>query len=268
MIVIGEKLNGAIPAVGKAIRERDAEVIKSRAIAQAEAGCAYLDVAAGLSEGGEIEALKWMIETVQSAVDTPLCVDSPDPAAILAAMPACNKPGLLNSVSFTKRKLDLIFPVIAGTNWGCVALLEKDGRVPDSVSGRMEAFAGILDAAKAHGIKEEQLFFDPLVTTLSTNDQTFTLFSDCCREIRSRSKRVHITSGLSNVSFGLPNRIGLNQAFLAMAMAAGMDSAILDPANRELSAVLYAADALLGNDEYCMEYIGAFRAGKFGKPKA
>lgn len=265
MIVIGEKLNGAIPAVAKAILDRDAETIQKRALSQAEAGSDYLDVAAGVANAAEKDALIWLIETVQEAVDTPLCVDSPDPAAIVAALPYCKRAGIVNSVSFDRRKLDVILPAIKDTGWGCIALLEKDGSVPDSADGRMEAFDGILAAAKAYGIAEDRLFIDPLVTTLSTNGKTFEVFGDCCKRIRARSKRVHITSGLSNVSFGLPNRTGVNIAFLAMAMASGMDSAILDPLNKELAAVRFAADALLGNDEYCENYLEAFRTGLFGK---
>lgn len=264
MIIIGEKLNGAIPAVGKAVSERNKDWIRERAILQMEAGCDYLDVAAGLSERGEAEALKWMVETVQEAVDTPLCIDSPDPEAILSVLPLVKKPGLINSVSLAKGKLERIFPEIAATDWSCIALLEKASGIPDTASGRLEAFSQLLEAASKAGIAEERLFFDPLVTTLSTNEQTYTVFSECCRGIRAVTKKAHITSGLSNVSFGLPNRIGLNQAFLAMAMAAGMDSAILDPTNQNLMGVLFAADALLGNDEYCMNYITAFREERFG----
>ena len=123
MIIIGEKLNGSIPSVAKAIAEKDADLIRERARMQAEAGATFLDVCASVEEAVEVETLKWMIDLVQEVTDTPICVDSPSARSCVAAIPFCKKPGLINSVSLEGDKIDTIFPVIADTDWECVALL-------------------------------------------------------------------------------------------------------------------------------------------------
>lgn len=257
MIIIGEKLNGSIPAVADAIARRDADFIRQRAIAQAEAGADYLDICASVSVENEVETLRWMIETVQEAVSLPLCLDSPNPEALAAAIPFCAREGMINSVSLEGRKIDVLFPAIADTGWRCVALLCDDGGIPDSADRRIDVLEEVMRRAKAYGIAPERLFIDPLVVALSTDTNAFATFAACAREIRRRYPNVHITSGLSNISFGLPARKSVNQAFLVLAMQAGMDSAIIDPLSREMRGLRYAAEALLGRDAYCLGFIGA-----------
>lgn len=267
MIIIGEKLNGSIPVVGEAIRNRDANLIRQRAIVQAEAGADYIDVCASVELTGEVETLKWMIELVQEVTNLPICIDSPSPDSCVAAIPFCKVPGIINSVSMEGNKIDTVFPAIAGTDWGCVALLCNDKGIPATADARMEVFSSVMERARAFAIPDERLYIDPLVVALSTDETALSVFTDCCRRIRAISPKVHITSGLSNISFGLPNRKSVNQAFLALAMEAGMDSAIMDPSNRDMLGVLYATEALLGIDEYCLDYIGAFRQGRIGPGK-
>lgn len=324
MIIIGEKLNGAIPAVAKAIAEKDKDFLQKRAIAQAEAGADFIDVHASVEESIESGTLGWMLDIVQEAVDVPVCVDSPSPRICAEAVPACRKEGLVNSVSMEGNKADIIFPVIADSSWECIALLCDDTGIPKSVEDRMRVFGNIMEKAKKYGIAPARLHIDPLVEAVGTNPESFTMFSECCRRIREQYQEIHITSGLSNISFGLPSRKHMNLAFLAMAMAAGMDSAIMDPTNkdmtsliramemlkkssyeeckeslsgnsekyekkhldmaylaicasqgkesgidisydRDLTGVSYAVEALTEEDEFCIEYIGAYRDGEFGK---
>lgn len=259
MIIIGEKLNGSIPSVAKAIADKDAELIKERARKQAEAGATFLDVCASVEEDVEVETLKWMINLVQEVTDTPICVDSPSAKSCVAAIPFCKRPGLVNSVSLEGDKIDTIFPVIADTDWECVALLCDNDGIPDSVERRMKVFHGIMDKAKEYGIAPSRLHIDPLVVTLSTDETALTVFADCCRQIKAEYPEIHITSGLSNISFGLPVRKNINQAFMVLAMNAGMDSAIVDPTNKNMIGMIYATDALLERDEYCLNYIGKFQ---------
>lgn len=259
MIIIGEKLNGSIPSVAKAIADKDAELIKERARKQAEAGATFLDVCASVEEDVEVETLKWMIDLVQEVTDTPICVDSPSAKSCVAAIPFCKRPGLVNSVSLEGDKIDRIFPVIADTDWECVALLCDNDGIPDSVERRMKVFHGIMEKAKEYGIAPSRLHIDPLVVTLSTDETALTVFADCCRQIKAEYPEIHITSGLSNISFGLPVRKNINQAFMVLAMNAGMDSAIVDPTNKNMIGMIYATDALLERDEYCLNYIGKFQ---------
>lgn len=258
MIIIGEKLNGSIPSVAKAIAEKNAELIKERARKQSEAGATFLDVCASVEEDTEVEPLKWMIDLVQEVTDTPICIDSPSAKSCVAAIPFCKRPGLINSVSLEGNKIDTIFPVIADTDWECVALLCDNDGIPDSVERRMKVFHGIMEKAKEYHIAPNRLHIDPLVVTLSTDQTALTVFADCCRRIKAEYPEIHITSGLSNISFGLPARKNVNQAFMVLAMNAGMDSAIVDPTNKNMIGMIYATNALLEKDEFCLKYIDAF----------
>ena len=267
MIIIGEKLNGSIPIVGEAIANRDEYFIRERARIQAEAHADFIDVCASVDVAVEAETLRWMIDLVQDVTDIPICLDSPNARALLDAMPYCKRPGLVNSVSLEGDKIDLIFPAIADTDWQCVALLLDDRGIPSSAEKRLAVFEGIMARAKAYNIDPSRLYIDPLVVTLSTDETAFSTFAACCREIKRMYPSIHITSGLSNISFGLPARKNINQAFMALAMSVGMDSAIVDPTNRDMLGIVRAADALLEQDEFCMAYIGAYRQGLIGPVK-
>ena len=144
MILIGEKLNGAIPVIQKAITEKDDQLIRERAKLQADAGADFIDVHASRNEG-ETEILGWMIDQVQAVTDVPVCIDSPDPEVCVEAMKFCRKEGLINSVSMEKNKTKIVFPAIADTSWQCVALLCSDKYgIPQSVEQRMEVMDEIM----------------------------------------------------------------------------------------------------------------------------
>ena len=281
MIIIGEKINGAIPVVAKAIAERDAEFIRERAKAQIAAAQdedyfeepvpLYIDVCASTDPAVEVETLKWMIEEVESVIpdeleNVAIAVDSPSAAVCAEAFKFCKRTGIVNSVSMEKDeqgrvKTDIVFPAIADTDWGCIALLCESG-IPQSVEDRMAVFEKIMAKAKEYGIAPNRLYIDPLVEAAATNQAAFTLFSECCRRIKAQYPDIHITSGLSNISFGFPGcRKPLNMAFMALAMQAGMDSAIVDPTNKDMVGLIYATELLTEQDEDCMNYIAAHRQG-------
>jgi 5-methyltetrahydrofolate--homocysteine methyltransferase len=267
MMIIGEKLNGFIPAVGAAIKNRDEEYLKNLVIAQERDGADYLDVCAAVDNDVEVETLGWMIRIAEENSTLPVCIDSANPDTIAAVLPLCKRTGIVNSVSMESGKIETIFPLIAETGWKCVALLCSSDGVPDSVEDRMAILENILKQAGAYGISEDRLFIDPIVRTLSTDETALTTFAECTRQIRARSHDVHVVSGLSNISYGLPARTLINHAFLILAMQSGMDSAILDPTDRTMTGLMHAALALLGEDEYCMDYITAFRENRIGPKK-
>jgi len=267
MIIIGEKLNGSIPSMGKAIAAKDEARIRELARLQTEAGADFLDVCASVLEDVEVETLQWMLDIVQDESDVPICLDSPSADTLVKAFPFCKKPGIINSVSGEGNKMDLIFPVIADSKWGCVALLCDDRGIPKTVDHRMETFEMIMAKAKEYKIVPSRIYIDPLVVTLSTTETALSEFVDCTRQIKAQYPDIHITSGLSNISFGLPARKYVNMAFMVLAMQAGMDSAIVDPTNRDMLGLIYAADALLENDyEYTLEFISAYKEGRIGPP--
>lgn len=265
MIVIGEKINGSIPSVAKAISERNEEWIRNLARIQAEAGADFIDVCASVKDD-EVETLHWLIDLVQEVTEVPICIDSPDAEVCVSAMKYCKKPGLINSVSMEGRKADIIFPAIAGTSWQCVALLCAKG-IPSSAAERLEVFSQLMAKAKEYHISPNRLHIDPLVEMICTSEDGISMVEEVIQTIRTQYPTIHITGAVSNISFNLPARKLLNQAFLVLAMKAGMDSAVMDPTNRDLMGMIYATDALLGSDEYCIEYIHAYRNGKIGPVK-
>ena len=262
MILIGEKLNGSIPSVAKAVAERNVVFLSERARLQSEAGADFLDICASVAPEQELATLRWMIELVQGITSIPLCIDSPDPDVLIAAMPYAARPGLLNSVSMEGDKTDRIFPNISGTDWKCIALLCDNSGIPETPEKRLDILKQILSQAHKYGVSEKQLFVDPLVSSLSVSDQAGTVFLETCRMIRSQYPELVITSGLSNISFGLPERKSLNHAFALLALEAGMNSAILDPTDTALRNLLLAGSALLGNDARCSNYISGITGSR------
>lgn len=267
MILIGEKINGAIPSVAKAIAAKDADFIRNLARVQSEAGVQFLDVCASVDNDIEVETLKWLIDLVQEVSDVPISIDSPNAQSIAEVIKYCKKPGLINSVSMEGDKIEVIFPLIADTKWECVALLCDDTGIPQTTEKRLEVFAATMEKAKEYNIAPSRLHIDPLVQMLCTSEDGILTIVEVMKEIKKQYPKIHITGGASNISYNLPVRRLVNQSFIVLAMSAGMDSAIIDPTKEDLMGMIFATEALLGEDEYCMEYIGAYREGKFGKTK-
>ena len=267
MIIIGEKINGSIPSVAEAIATRNADFIRNRAIAQAKAGATFIDCCASVPEAEEPDTLKWMIGCIQEATKLPISLDSPSADVLLQTFPCCKRPGLINSVSGEGDKIDKIFPAIADTSWEVICLLSDDSGIPRTAADRLKVFDYIISKAKEYGIAPNRLHIDPLVEMLCTSEDGIAMNVEVISTIRAKYPDIHITAAVSNISFNLPVRKMINLGFTVLAMNAGLDSAILDPTNRDMMGVIYATEALLGQDDYCMEYISAYREGIFGPKK-
>jgi 5-methyltetrahydrofolate--homocysteine methyltransferase len=268
VIIIGEKINGSIPKTGAAIAERNEKFIRNLARKQTAARASYLDVCASVSPEKELETLEWLVDLVQQESELPICLDSPNAGVFAGAVRFCKKPGLINSVSMEGSKIEKIFPVIADTGWSCVALLCDNDGIPNSAERRIGVFKEILKKAREYRIDPSRLFVDPVVEMLCTSEDGIAKIIQTIRAVKDICPDVHITSGASNISFNLPMRKFVNRSFIVLCMGAGMDSAIIDPTNEDMLGLIYAAEALLGKDEMCMEYIGAYRDGLFGEVKA
>lgn len=267
MIIIGEKINGSIPSVAKAIAERDAEFIKDRARKQAAANATYIDCCASVPEEIEVETLKWMIECIQEVTDLPISVDSPSTAVLAEAYKFCKRPGIFNSVSGEGHKIDEIFPIMAmeeNKGWEVIALLSDDTGIPKSAADRLRVFDNIMAKAKEYNISPSRIHIDPLVEMLCTSEDGIAMNIEVIETVRKQYPSIHITAAISNISFNLPVRKLVNYGFMILAMNAGLDSAIMDPTNRDMLGLVYATEALLGLDDYCMEYIGVYREGLIG----
>lgn len=268
MIIIGEKINGSIPAVADAIARRDAEFIRQRAMIQDKAGATFIDCCASVPESEEVETLKWMIDCIQDVSDLPISIDSPSADVLAQAWKFCKHPGLFNSVSGEGKKMDIIFPIMKeNPGWQCIALCSDDTGIPKNARDRLKVFDKIMTKAKNYGIRPDRLHIDPLVEMLCTSENGIETNEEVISTVRMRYPSIHITAAISNISFNLPARKMVNLGFAVLAMKSGLDSAILDPTNRDMMGVIYATEALMGLDDYCMEYIGAYREGLFGSPR-
>ncbi|HAM16638.1 MAG TPA: methyltetrahydrofolate--corrinoid methyltransferase [Eggerthellaceae bacterium] len=264
MIIIGEKINGSIPKCGAAIAARDEEYIREMARIQDQYGSTYIDCCASVNVD-ELETMEWLIGLIMEETDLPIAVDSPDPQVCVDAMKFCgDRVGLINSVSGEGDKIDIVFPKIADTKWGCVALLSDDTGIPADADGRIKVFHDIMARAKEFNIDPSRLYIDPLVETLGANPDALDTICDCTRRIKEEYPTIHVVGALSNISFGLPVRKMINMPFMTLCMAAGMDAAVMDPTNRDMNGVMHATEALLGEDEFCMEYLEAYRDNLFG----
>lgn len=263
MIIVGELINASRKAMGAAIKEKDAAAVQAVAVNQHEAGADYIDVNAGIFVGKEADYLSWLTRTVQEAVDGPCALDSPDPAALEAALAVHKGIAMINSISLEKERFDRLLPVVANTDLKVVALCMSDDGMPETVEDRLAIADKLINALVRNGVALENIHVDPLVQPMSVNNTFGVEFLNAIEAIRQQFPGVHTMCGLSNISFGLPARKFLNQTFMSMAIAKGLDGAIINPLDTRMMANITAAEALAGRDNYCMKYLKAFRAGKF-----
>jgi len=267
MIVIGELINGTRKAVAAAIAQRDAEFIGDLASRQEAAGAAFIDCNAGTPADREPEDMVWLVRTIQEVTELPLAVDTPNAKAAEAGLDAYagSATPMLNSVTLEKDPVANILPIAAERKTNLVCLAMDDRGVPCLPGQREDNAKRLIDTCVSAGLPPSNLYVDPVVTMQAHDTNSGPSILHAIAAINEFAPEVHITSGLSNISFGLPNRKLLNRVFLALCMGRGLDSAILDPTDEQLMAVCITAEALLGRDEWCMNYITAGRAGKLGE---
>jgi len=265
MIIIGEKINGAIPKTAAAIEARDEAYIRKLAVAQEQAGADYLDVCAGTAPDKEEEALRWLLGIVQDVSELPICLDSPDPHMIVNTMDAVKHPGILNSISAEGEKCDVLLPVLEKhPEWSVMALCSGNAGVSETAEQKIAVAQGLMDQVKARGIAEDRVFIDPLVLALSAIGNSSIEFCRAIEMIHGAWPGVHVAAAVSNISYGTPARSLLNSRFLTIALEHGLDAGIVDPTNRDIIGSMYATDALMGRDRHSRKYNNAFRKGLIG----
>jgi 5-methyltetrahydrofolate--homocysteine methyltransferase len=262
MIVVGEKINSSRKSIARAVEERDANFICTVAREQAEAGARYIDVNAGTFLDREVEALCWLVEVVQNEVELPLCLDSPNPRALSEAMKLHHGEPMVNSISLEEERFRLLIPVVTSQPCDVVALCMAETSMPTTVEERVRVGAQLLTRLTDEGIPLERIYVDPLIQPVSVDTRMGKAALGAIQRIMADFPGVHSICGLSNISFGLPERRLLNRNFLALCMAHGLSAAILDPTDRQLMATLLAVEMLLGRDEYCEQFIEAYQSGR------
>jgi 5-methyltetrahydrofolate--homocysteine methyltransferase len=263
MIIIGEKINGAIPKTGAAIQNRDAAYIQGLVKAQEANGAAYLDVCAGTSPEEEYDALCWLIGVVENVAAKPICIDSPNPNMIARVFPLIKKPGIINSISGEGDKCAVLLPLLRDNPaWRVIALCCNSGGIAAAADDKVRIAFDLIAEADKYGVSPDRLYIDPLVLALSAVNDSAVQFCVALERIKEKHPTVNIAAALSNISFGMPARGLLNANFLTMAMVYGLDAVIADPGNRKVACNLFATEVLLGRDRYCRKYNTAFRAGR------
>ncbi len=262
MLIVGELINASRKSVGTAIQNQDSQVIRKLARAQHDSGAHFIDVNAGLSADNEAGYLSWLVKTVQEETGACCCIDSPDPAAIEAALAVHNGRAMINSISYEKKRLETLLPLVAGTDLKVIALCMSDDGMPETASQRFKIAENLINELVKNNIPLENIFVDPLVQPVSTNITYGIEFMSAIERIMTHFDGCHTICGLTNISYGLPERKLLNRVFLSMAVAKGLDAVIIDPLDKKMRAALYAAQTLSGRDDFCMEYIKAFRSEK------
>jgi len=260
MLIIGEKINATRKGIAEAIKNRNAEAITRVARAQAEAGADVIDVNSTSGESGiseKIEDMRWTVGVAQNAVDKPLAIDSDIPDVMDVGLESATGPTpWVNSVTAELERLERILPLVKKYGGPAVALCIADEGIPRDVAGRLRAAQIIFEAGTKLGIEPERFYFDPLVMPISTEKEAGVIILETLSQIKERFPGAKTIVGLSNISYGLPLRAELNSIFLALCMGAGLDAAILDPINNDAMTTFRAANALLGNDNFCRRFTG------------
>jgi len=264
MLVIGELINCTRKKVGEAARARDVEFFREIARRQTADGADFLDVNGGLP-GQELEVLPWLVRIVQDTVSTPLCLDSADPAALRLALPLCKQRAMINSITDEPSRIQALLPLLKEFRPKIIALCLGEAGPPNTTVERVTAASHLVDLLTGEGFSPDDIYVDPCVLPVSTSPEHGKSLVEATGLIKAKYPDVHISAGVSNVSFGLPVRKLLNEIMLVLLMSQGLDAAIVDPCDPQLIASVRAAEALLGRDDYCANYLRAFREQKLSQ---
>ena len=263
MIIIGEKINATLSSVKSIILNRETESLIELAKKQAESGVNFIDVNVGTGVGSlkdEIESIQWAVESIQEHINTPLCIDSADPKVMETGLKVLHsKPAMINSAKAEKSNLEAVVPLAAEHDSFLIALTMDESGIPKTVEGRLRCCERILGACEKYGVSIQNLYLDPLVMPISTDINSGMVTLKTLTAIKEKFPGAKTVTGLSNVSYGLPQRSMLNVAFLHMCIFAGLDAALIDSLDQTLMAAIKTGEVLVGKDRHCRRYTRAFR---------
>jgi len=263
-VIIGERINPTgKPRLKQALRENDMSYIFAEGLNQIEHGAEILDVNTGLPEIDEAQVLKNAVVGLQSITDTPLQIDTSDPIAAENALRIYNGKPLLNSVNGKAESLASILPLVKKYGAAVVALTLDDDGIPDTAQGRMEIAERIIAAAVQHGIDRKDIIIDPLAMTVSTGENNAKITLETIERVR-KELGTHTVLGVSNISFGLPEREKISATFFTLAMNRGLSAGIINPLSDAMMDAFAAYNTLTAKDENCAAYITRF--AKSGEP--
>lgn len=259
MLVIGERINGMFKNVRNAIAEHDKAVIVDLAKRQLEAGAHVLDINVGPASDDPVNAMLWLVDTVQEAVDAPLAIDSAKWEVFEPALARCKQPPFINSTTGAQEQLNFFVPLAMKYNASLIALTIDEQGVPSTTEGRTEIAMRILVAAMEHGLPTDRLYIDPITLPVKAVQDQCAKQLEALRQFRQLADPPpHTVIGLSNVSQRAQEKRLIDRTFLVMCIANGLDSAILDPLDKDLMDAMVTAELLLNKQLYCDSYLEAY----------
>jgi 5-methyltetrahydrofolate--homocysteine methyltransferase len=266
--IIGERINPTgRPSLMQQLIAGDLSTVQADAVAQVGAGARVLDVNAGIPGFDEAELLSAVVRAVIEVVDVPLCIDSSTPSALEAAIPLAEGKVLVNSVTAERESLERLLPLVERHGAALIGMANDEEGISMDPRMRLAAARKIVEAAADHGIPREDVIIDPLAMPIGATADAATAMLETIRLIRE-ALGVNLSCGASNISFGMPDRPGIDAAFLSVAIAAGMNTAITNPLHRQTRKAVLAADLLLGRDAFGAAWIAAHRAELETSPPA
>jgi 5-methyltetrahydrofolate--homocysteine methyltransferase len=267
-VMIGERINPTRrKKLAETIANGDFSIAQADAVAQMKAGAQVLDINAGIPGADEPSLLRGAAQAVMEVVDIPLCFDSASPDALAAALSVYPGRALINSTTAEPKMMDVVFPIAKQYGAAVIGVITDDKGVPATAADRLRIAANLIKRAGDCGLRPEDIIIDPLALTVSADHTAGRVTLDAIRLIQ-QALGVNMNLGASNVSFGLPDRKIVNVAYLALAIANGLTTAITDPTIPEIQTTLLACDLLMGRDEFSMRWIKAFRAREKAKAAA
>jgi cobalamin-dependent methionine synthase I len=263
MIIVGERINSTRKPIQQALQAGDEAALLGEARRQREAGAHYLDVNTATMLEGEVEWMTRLVGRIQETLPGALIsVDSPNAAALEAGLRVHRGRALLNSITGEQERLDAVLPLIRDYRPRVIALAMDDEGVDRNAERRFAIGARLIEVITRAGIASEDIFVDPLIFPVSAEPEAGMLALAVMDRLKAAFPGVHAICGVSNVSHGLPVRKQINQTYMVMAMARGLDAAIVDPTDPRMMVNILTARMLLGQDAGCKEYLAAYRQGR------
>lgn len=257
-VIIGERINPTGKSRFKeALRSHDMDYILKEGITQQQCGAHILDVNVGLPEIDEVQMMEDAVQAIQGIIDLPLQIDTTNVEAMERAMRIYNGKPLINSVNGKKESMESIFPLVKKYGGTVIALTIDENGIPTTAEGRLEIARKIMETAAAYGIQKKDIVVDVLAMTVSAEQEAAAVTLKALELVRDELG-LYTSLGVSNISFGLPQRENVNTAFFTMAMQNGLSGAIINPNSKAMMAAYYSYCALTGVDEQCMEYISVY----------
>lgn len=266
MLIVGEKINTSRKVINKAVKERNSDLILEEVKKQIVAGADYLDINCGtLYSEEEPDVLEWLVKIIQDTTSAQLCIDSPNIEALSQALSICKGTPIVNSISGEALRYEKVLPLVKQYNARVIVLNMDDNGIPKSLDQAMEVGIKLINDITNDGVPLQDIYLDPLVQTLAANQACVNNCLELIKELGEIFPGLHFISGISNVSYGLPERRHLNRALVVMSILNGLDAVIMDPLDKIMSALIFAAEALTNRDNFCLKYINAFQNGKLSK---